>query len=298
MNLSSKPLSFEAALPPSSPLCPPRRLGLRQRRQSSPTASHVAEFVQVCGSSSCDVVGRPVLVANSWRAPTCSFASLFVCWLVCFFSRCPHFRRGKWERGERRRRRGRAGEGVARARRRNGAEGREIERPTSPLALSSLPVLRRQKKPETALSPRFSLSLPPSLILIPQTDFPVGGGNEGGGEGGWALSCDAAKKGERGDGGRERGILWPRGLGTRLNVSWVGGGDSPSPPSLGLPFFILPPLSPLLSLPHPSFLPTSSHSAVFAVHSLLTLHRHPLSRRAARKWIQSSYQLAIKSSLF
>ena len=56
----------------------PRRLGLRQRRQSSPTASHVAELVQVCGSSSCDVVGRPVLVANSWRAPTCSFASLFV----------------------------------------------------------------------------------------------------------------------------------------------------------------------------------------------------------------------------
>ena len=81
---------------------------------------------------------------------------LFVGWLVS--SRVAPIFEEESERGVRGDGEGERGDG---ARRRSGGEGREIERPTSPLALSSLPVLRRQKNPETALSP--SLSLCPFL---------------------------------------------------------------------------------------------------------------------------------------
>ena len=139
---------------------------------------------------------------------------LFVCWLVCFFSRCPHFRRGKWERGERRRRRGRAGEGVARARCRNGAEGREIERPTSPLALSSLPVLRRQKNPKPPSLPvSLCPSLPPSFSSL-KPIFPGAAATKEKEEDGHSLVMPRRREKGETEGGREgycgRGD-WERG---------------------------------------------------------------------------------------
>ena len=127
--------------------------------------------------------------------------------------------------------------------------------------------LSAKEKPEAAL-PHF-----PCHILIPQTDLPEGDG--GGGEEGWALSCEAAK-GE----GREgrRGGGWgavAEGIGNEAECFMGRLRRTLSHPRL---YLLSSPLPPLLSLPHLSSLSvtTISHSAVFNVHSLLIRSPSPI----------------------